>query len=255
MILCLDIGNSHMHGGVFAGEQLVVQFRMASKSGASSDEYGLFLRAALRENEVDYRAIKSIALCTVVPEVLYSIKSSCQKYFAIDPFILQSGVKTGLKIGYHNPQQVGADRIANAVAAGHLFAGENLIIIDLGTATTFCAISADKHYLGGVILPGLKMSMQALAGGASKLGTVEIVHCDRVLGKTTEQSIQSGLFFGTKGAIKSIVSELSRELFQDKSPLIIGTGGFTSLFQNDSIFNHIVPDLVLKGLCIAHKMN
>ncbi len=89
MILCLDIGNSHMHGGVFKGEQLIVQFRMASKSGASSDEYGLFLRAALRENNVDYREIKSIALCTVVPEVLYSIKSSCQKYFSIDPFVLQ----------------------------------------------------------------------------------------------------------------------------------------------------------------------
>lgn len=255
MILCLDIGNSHMHGGVFQAETLKLQFRMASKTGASSDEYGVFLRGAIRENGLDPAAITAIALCTVVPEVLYSIKSACQKYFALEPFVLQAGVKTGLKIGYQNPHEVGADRIAGAIAGSHLFPKDNLIIIDLGTAITFCAISAQRHYLGGVIMPGLKMAMQALAGGASKLGTVEITVPNHTLGRNTVHSIQSGLYYGTQGAIKHIVDNLSHDLFSHQSPRVIATGGFATLLETDNLFNHIVPDLVLKGLYLAHKMN
>ncbi|MCX7544033.1 type III pantothenate kinase [Marinicella gelatinilytica] len=255
MILCLDIGNSHMHGGVFADQVLKLQFRMASKSGASSDEYGLFLRGVLRENGLDPASITAISLCTVVPEVLYSIKSACQKYFAIEPFVLQAGVKTGLKVGYQNPQEVGADRIAGAIAASHLFPGKNLIIIDLGTAITFCAVSAEQKYLGGVIMPGLKMAMQALAGGASKLGTVEISAPPQTLGRNTINSIQSGLYYGTEGALKNIVTKLSHELFKKQPPMVIGTGGFAALFKSGHIYHDIVPDLVLKGLYLAYTMN
>lgn len=255
MILCLDIGNSHMHGGVFDSDGLRVQFRMASKTGASSDEYGVFLRSVLRENGVDHQAIKAIALCSVVPEVLYPINACCQKYFDLEPFVLQAGVKTGLQIGYRNPIEVGADRIANAIAVTHLFPKQNVIIIDLGTATTFCAISAQKHYMGGVIMPGMKMSMKALESGASKLGSVEIVEREEVLGKSTNESIQSGLFYGAKGAMQEIIHGLTRTSFKGQKPMIIGTGGFTSVFRNSNIFNEIIPDLVLKGLYLAHKIN
>ena len=248
MILCLDIGNSHMHGGVFDNDQLQVQFRMASKTGASSDEYGVFLR-------IDHQRIKAISLCSVVPEVLYPINACCQKYFNLEPFVLQAGVKTGLQIGYRNPLEVGADRIANAIAVTHLFPGQNAIIIDLGTATTFCAISATKQYLGGVIMPGMKMSMKALESGASKLGSVEIVERQQVLGKTTNESIQSGLFYGARGAMKEIIEGLTQGAFKGQQPIIIGTGGFTSVFRNANIFNEILPDLVLKGLYLAHKIN
>ncbi len=140
MMLCLDIGNSHIHGGVFDGDQLQVQFRMASKTGASSDEYGVFLRAVLRENGVVPGDIKAVALCSVVPDELYPINACCQKYFGLEPFILQAGVKTGLQIGYRNPLEVGADRIANAIAVTHLFPQNDAVIIDLGTATKFCAL-------------------------------------------------------------------------------------------------------------------
>ncbi len=146
MMLCLDIGNSHLHGGVFKGEDLLLQFRMASKSGASSDEYGVFLRAVLKENDIDPEVIKNIAMCSVVPEVQYPINACCQKYFGIEPFVLQAGVKTGLQIAYRNPLEVGADRIANAIAVTHLYANQNVIVIDLGTATTFCAITKSKVY-------------------------------------------------------------------------------------------------------------
>lgn len=255
MILCLDIGNSHMHGGVFEKNQLKFQFRKASKTGASSDEYGIFLRSVLRENDINPKAIESIALCSVVPEVVYSISACCQKYFAIEPFILQAGVKTGLQIGYKNPQEVGADRIANAIAVTHLFPNQNVIIIDLGTATTFCAISDKKQYLGGVILAGLKMSMTALAAGTSKLGSVEIIEKNQTLGKTTNDSIQSGLYYGSLGAMKEINENLQQQIFKNNKPLIIGTGGFTSIYRNSGIFDEIIPDLVLKGLYLANKIN
>lgn len=255
MILCLDIGNSHMHGGVFEKNQLKFQFRKASKTGASSDEYGIFLRSVLRENDINPKAIQSIALCSVVPEVLYSISACCQKYFAIEPFILQAGVKTGLQIGYKNPQEVGADRISNAIAVTHLFPNQNVIVIDLGTATTFCAISDKKQYLGGVILAGLKMSMTALAAGTSKLGSVEIIEKNQTLGKTTNDSIQSGLYYGSLGAMKEINKNLQQQIFKNNKPLIIGTGGFTSIYRNSGIFDEIIPDLVLKGLYLANRIN
>ena len=255
MILCLDIGNSHMHGGVFHNDELQVQFRMASKTGSSSDEYGVFLRSVLRENDINPQNISAISLCSVVPEVLYPINACCQKYFNTEPFILQAGVKTGLKIAYRNPLEVGADRIANAIAVTHLFPQQDVIVIDLGTATTFCAITANKEYQGGVIMAGMKMSMKALESGASKLGSVEIVERDEVLGKSTNDSIQSGLYFGAQGAMKEIISGLTEKTFKGKKPLIIGTGGFTAVFRNSNIFNEIIPDLVLKGLYLAQKIN
>jgi len=244
-----------MHGGVFDNDELQVQFRMASKTGASSDEYGVFLRSVLRENGIKYEDIEAISLCSVVPEVLYPINACCQKYFNLEPFVLQAGVKTGLQIGYRNVLEVGADRIANAIAVTHLYPNENVIIIDLGTATTFCAISAHKLYMGGVIMAGMKMSMKALEAGASKLGSVEIIERQDVLGKSTNESIQSGLFYGAQGAMKEIIAGLTVKSFKGKKPVIIGTGGFTSVFRNSNIFNEIIPDLVLKGLYLAYKNN
>lgn len=255
MILCLDIGNSHMHGGIFADEKLQLQFRMASKSGESSDQYGVFLHSVLRANGIDTTQIKAISLCSVVPEMLYPIHACCLKYFSIEPFILQAGVKTGLQIGYRNPLEVGADRIANAIAVTRLFPKQNAIIIDLGTATTFCAINRQKVYQGGVIIPGLKMSMKALERGASKLAAVEIVQTDTVLGKSTTESIQSGLYFGMLGAIKEIIAGLTEQNFNNQKPTIIATGGFTTIYQDSGIFQHIIPDLVLQGLLFAYHLN
>jgi type III pantothenate kinase len=244
-----------MHGGVFIQDKLQFQFRQASKTGSSSDEYGIFLRSVLRENNIDPNTINSIALCTVVPEVLYSISACCQKYFSIDPFILQAGVKNGLQIDYNNPQDVGEDRIANAIAVTHIYPAQDVIVIDLGTATTFCAISSNKQYLGGVILPGLKMSMSALASGTSKLGSVEIIEKRTTLGKTTNDSIQSGLYYGSLGAMKEIISNLTIQTYKNNKPIIIGTGGFTSVYRESGIFDKIIADLVLKGLYLANRMN
>jgi type III pantothenate kinase len=255
MILCLDVGNSQIFGGVFDRGEILLRFRKNSKGGSSSDEIGLFLRNVLRENDVDPNHIKEIALCSVVPDVVHSLRNACRKYFDINPFILQAGVKTGLRVTYHNPSEVGADRIANAVGATHMFPNQNLIIIDLGTATTFCAVTATKDYLGGVITPGLRISMEALESKTAKLPTVEIVTPSKTLGKSTIESIQSGLYYGHLGMMKEIVMRLTQECFAGTSPLILGTGGFAGLFENEKFFSSIQSDLVLIGLKNALDLN
>lgn len=255
MILCLDVGNSQIYGGLYDQDKILFRFRRTSKTGASSDELGLFLRAVLRENGFDPKSIQRIAICTVVPEVLHSLRNCCLKYFDIPPFILQAGVKTGLKIKYRNPLEVGADRISNAIAAIQKYPNKNLLVIDFGTATTFCALSAEKDYLGGVITAGVRIAMEALESQTSKLPSVEILKPESCLGRSTVESIQSGLYFSNIGMAKEISRRIAQEAFAGKIPFIIGTGGFASLFNECGIFDVEEPDLVLNGLYHALKMN
>lgn len=255
MILCLDVGNSQIYGGVFQGDKIVLRFRRQSKNGSSSDETGLFLRSVLRENGLDPDEVHQVAICTVVPEALHSLKNACMKYFHKTPFVLQAGVKTGLKIKYKNPLEVGADRIANSIAATHLYPDKNLVVVDFGTATTFCAINKEHEYLGGVITAGLKISMEALESRTSKLPSVEIIRPEACLGRATVDSIQSGLYFGTIGLVKEIVQCLSKEAFNGEKPFVIGTGGLASMFDKAGIFDEENPDLVLKGMFLSLKMN
>lgn len=255
MILALDVGNSHIYGGVFDDEVLRFQFRKTSKGGASSDELGLFLKAVLRENGIDPALIRQIALCSVVPDAIHSLKNCCKKYFNMNPFILQAGVKTGLRIRYRNPLEVGADRITNAIAAMQLYPGKDLVIIDFGTATTFCAVTAEKDYLGGAIIPGLRISMEALESQTARLPSVEIIPAAEATGKSTVESIQSGLYYGNLGMVKELTARISEESFGGKKPMVIGTGGFASLFSKAGIFDVEQPDLVLKGLVLALRMN
>lgn len=255
MILSLDVGNTQIYGGVFQQDKMLISFRRNSKQGSSSDEVGVFLRMVIRENGIDPKLIKHIVLCSVVPEVIFSLKGACQKYFGLTPFILQAGVKTGLRIKYRNPLEVGADRIANAIAGTHLYTNKNLIIVDLGTATTFCAITKQSDYLGGSIIAGLKLSMESLETKTAKLLSVEIVAKNEVLGQSTVESLQSGLYYGHLGAMREIITRMTKECFYEEKSFIIGTGGFSSLFEKEKIFDSIIPDLVLKGNLIALQMN
>ncbi len=256
MILCLDVGNTQIYGGLFTDQgEIQLRFRRTSKTGASSDELGLFLRSVLRENGFDPDLVQQISLCTVVPEVLHSLRNCCIKYFKRQPFVLQAGVKTGLKIKYHNPLEVGADRIANAIAATKMYPETDLLLIDFGTATTFCAVTKSKEYLGGVIAAGLKISMQALESNTSKLPAVEILKPGAVIGRSTVESIQSGLYYGNIGLVKELRSRISEDAFKGAIPKVIGTGGLASLFQDAKIFDREEPDLVLFGLYFALQMN
>lgn len=254
MTLALDIGNSQIFGGLFEGGQITVRFRKRSR-GASSDELGLFLRAVLRENGRDPAAVSRIAVCSVVPDVIYSLRACCRKYFRIDPFILQAGTKTGLKIGYRNPVDVGPDRIANAVGATHLYPRRNAIIIDFGTATTFDVVGADRDYRGGLILPGLQIAMEALEQNTARLPTVEIAAPTELIGRSTVAGIQSGLYYGTRAAVRELTRELRAEAFGTAPVVVVGTGGFSRLFEHEGLFDALVPDLVLLGLEHALSLN
>lgn len=255
MMICLDVGNSQIFGGVFVDEVLRFQFRKSSRSNLSSDEVGLFLRQVLRENGFDPAQVKAISICSVVPDHVFSIRGACQKYFSIEPFVLQAGVKTGLKIRYHNPTEVGADRIANAVAAIARYPGKNLVIVDFGTATTFCVVNKDKEYLGGLIIPGIRLAMESLEAGTAKLPKVEIVKPSQLIGRSTVESIQAGLYFGNLAMVQSLAQKIKTEVFGGEIVLTLGTGGFSRLFENEGVFDINAPDLVLEGLFRAANLN
>jgi type III pantothenate kinase len=255
MILCLDVGNSHIFGGLFVQDRLVSTFRRSSTAVSSSDELGIFLRAVLREGGYDPLAVQQVAICSVVPNLLHSLGSACIKYFNRPPFLLQQGVRTGLKIQYKNPVELGADRIANAVAAIQAYPDKNLIILDFGTANTYCAISANKEYLGGVITAGMRISMEALETKTARLPAVEIVKSKRSAARGTVESIQAGLYYGTLGASREIVARLREECFANAAVTVIGTGGFSRLFEETGLFDVVDSDLILQGLYSVWRMN
>jgi type III pantothenate kinase len=209
----------------------------------------------LRENKIKPEEIIEISICSVVPQANHAVVNGCRKYFNVEPFVLKPGAKTGLKIKYKNPAEVGADRIINAIAGYNLFPNKNLIIVDFGTATTFCVITKEKEYLGGIILPGINISMEALERNAAKLPKVEIREMNSVVGKTTQESIQSGLYYGQIGMVKEIRTRIIKEAFKDERPIVIGTGGFSSMFKNAGLFDEIIPTLVLQGLKYAIELN
>jgi type III pantothenate kinase len=254
MLLCIDVGNSHIYGGVFSNNEIILRFRLTSKV-STSDEYGIFLKQVLKENECAIEHIQKIAICSVVPQLDYSLRAACIKYFSVDPFFLQSGVRTGLNIKYRQPSEVGADRIANAIAAIQSHPQQNLIIIDFGTATTFCVVTAEKAYLGGVILPGIRLSVDALSRNTAKLPLVEIVKAEQVIGRSTIDSIQSGVFFGAIGACQELIRRIKAEAFPGQTVHVLATGGFASLFDKQGIYDELQPDLVLQGIRIAYEMN
>lgn len=254
MLLCIDVGNSHIYGGVFVGEEIKLRFRHTSKV-STSDEMGIFLKSVLRENDCAPDLIKKISICSVVPQLDYSLRAACVKYFGVEPFFLQAGVKTGLNIKYRNPIEVGADRIANAIAASQFYPKQQIIVIDFGTATTFCVVTSEKAYLGGVIIPGVRLSVDALSNNTAKLPTVEIIKTETVVGRSTIESIQSGIFYGSVGSCREIIQTIKAQLFQEKPVLVIATGGFASLFEQQNIYDLLLPDLVLHGVRMATMLN
>lgn len=255
MLLCLDVGNTQIHGGVFEGNTLRCQFRKTTHPVGSSDEFGVFLRSVLRENNLDPAKVERVAICSVVPVVAYPLRAAAIKYFGQEPFILQAGVKTGLRVKYRNPLEVGADRIANAIAATQRHPGRDCIVVDCGTATTFDVVTATGDYLGGAILPGIGISAETLSSRTARLPSVEITRPEVALGRSSAESIQSGLYFGHVGAIRQLSSELIREAFPNSKPVIVATGGFSRMLESEKLFDEVVPELVLFGLKHAEQLN
>lgn len=254
MLLCLDVGNTHMLGGVFAKNKLILRFRYATPLLGTADQFGIFLINILTYNQLDPLKIKAVAISSVVPNYDYTLRHSFFQYFkTANYFMLQPGVRTGLNIRCKNPNEVGADRIANAIGAIAAFPKKALIVIDMGTATTLCAITKDRNYLGGAILPGLRLCMEALKNNTAKLMAVDIEAPTAYMGKTTRESIQSGLYYGHLGALKEIILGFKKEVFPEDTVHVIGTGGFAQLYEETGLFDRFIPDLVLQGLRKAYE--
>lgn len=255
MILTLDAGNTQITGGVFDDDKLVLQFRKNTSSCCSSDEFGLFLRSVLRVNEIDWKSIEKVGICSVVPSINYSLSSAVTKYLNRNALFIQAGIKTGLKLKYSNPKEIGADRIAAAIGAVSLHPDTNLIIIDMGTATTLDCVSCHNEYLGGAILPGLRISVDALAGGTAKLPSVEILKPEHICGTNTIEAIQSGIYFGNAGAIKEFCYLYEKNVFNGEKSFVIGTGGFSKIYEGYHLFDEISSELVLLGIKKAIELN
>jgi type III pantothenate kinase len=243
-----------MLGGVFAKDKLILRFRYATPLLGTADQFGIFLINILKHNQIEPLKIKAVAISSVVPNYDYTLRHSFFQYFkSANYFILQPGVKTGLNIRCKNPNEVGADRIANAIGAIAAFPGKDLIVVDMGTATTLCAISKDRDYLGGAILPGLRLCMEALKNNTAKLMAVDIEIPNTYMGKTTRESIQSGLYYGHLGALKEIITGFKKEIFLGEPVYVIGTGGFAQLYEETDLFDGYISDLVLQGLRKAYE--
>lgn len=255
MILSLDIGNSHIFGGVFKGQKLLLRFRHPTYHNLTSDQLGTFLKSILRENDLKPESITAIALASVVPSIDYSLNAACKKYFKHEPFVLDYTQATTIKIKTNNPQENGADILAGVIAAADKYPKKDLLVIDLGTVTTIAALTKNQEYLGVTFIPGIKTAMNSLEASAAGLSSVEIIRPLKALGRSTTESIQAGLFFGHLGAIKEITARVTKEVFKQTSPFIVATGGFAHLYKQERFFNYFEPDLVLEGIRISYEIN
>ena len=253
MLLTLDIGNTNTTLGVFHDAELKATWRLATDPRRMPDEYGLLLNNLLPLKGVHLSDISDVALCSVVPPLIPVFEEVCQTYFKTVPLVVGAGVKTGVRILYDNPRDVGADRVVDAVAAYQLYGGP-IIIVDFGTATVFDAVSQEGDYLGGAIAPGLNMAAEALFLNTSQLRRVEMVHPNSAIGKNTVASMQSGLVLGYAGLVEGMVRRFKAE-FDDQAK-VVATGGLAHLMaQEVSVFDVVNPDLTLVGLRLIYEMN
>lgn len=253
MLLALDIGNSNINFGIFRGKEILEHWRISTDKYKTSDEYGLLFRNLLELKGVDIKTVKGAIISCVVPTLLENILSCIRLYFEVEPIVVEPGIKTGMPILYHNPKEVGADRIVNAVAAFHEFKSA-VIVVDFGTATTFDCISDSGEYIGGAIAPGIHVSAEALFGAASKLPKVEIINPNTVIGKTTVHSIQSGLVYGYTGLVDGIVERIRDEM--KILTKVVATGGLAELIATQSKTIESVDEfLTLKGLNLLYEWN
>lgn len=254
MIVVMDVGNTNIVFGVYEGKKLLNHWRMTTDRERTSDEFGMFLMNIFNSEKIDVSNIEAVVIASVVPPIMYSLEHAIKKYFKLEPMIVGPGIKTGINIKYENPREVGADRIVNAVAALEIYKPP-FIIVDFGTATTFCAVSSNGEYLGGAICPGIKISAEALFQRAAKLPRIDLVKPDTVIGRNTISSMQSGIVYGYVGTVDYIVRRMKKEMKEDNIK-VIATGGLARLIASESeTIDEINGFLALEGLRIIYEKN
>lgn len=251
MLLAIDVGNTNIMIGVFEQQKVRICWRLATDWNSTEDELGMIIKNLLHHSKLSPREITAVAISSVVPPLMYSLEKMTEKYFFVKPLVVRPDLQTGLKICLDNPREIGADRVVNALA-GYVLYGGPLIIVDFGTATTFCAISAAGEYLGGAIAPGIGISVEALFEKAAKLPRVELTRPPGVIGTNTIVSLQSGIIYGFVGQVDGIVRRMAKEF--TSRPLVVATGGFASLIAKESeTIVKVNPFLTLEGLRIIYQ--
>jgi type III pantothenate kinase len=253
MLLVFDIGNTNIVLGAYEGEELLQHWRVSTDRQKTGDEYGILINNLFTYGGLSIKDISAVIISSVVPPLVVPLVRMCQRYFKVEPLVVGPGIKTGIFIKYENPREVGADRIVNAVAAHQKYSGP-LIIVDFGTATTFCAIGENGDYLGGAIAPGIGISTEALFQRAAKLPRIELVKPKSVICRNTVTSMQSGIIYGFVGQVDGIVSRMKAEM--DQEVYVIATGGLANLIaQETTAINAVEHFLTLEGLRIIYDLN
>ncbi|GEN34551.1 type III pantothenate kinase [Aneurinibacillus danicus] len=253
MLFVIDVGNTNIVLGVYEGDELKHNWRISTDRGKTADEFGMLIKSLLADKGLTFSDIEGIIISSVVPPLMFPLEKMCHKYFDIKPMVIGPGLKTGLNIKAENPREVGADRIVNAVAAIHYY-GTPLIVVDFGTATTFCFIDEEGGYHGGAIAPGIGISTEALYSRAAKLPRIELVKPPSVIGRNTIHAMQSGIIYGFVGQVDELVRRMKAEVAKELR--VIATGGLAELIGSESNEIDIVdPWLTVKGLRLIYNRN
>lgn len=253
MLLAIDIGNTNITLGMFQGEQVRATWRLAPDVNRLADEYGVLMISLLSQEGLSKSDVDAAVMSSVVPDLEPVFEQACARYFNVRPLVVGTGVRTGLRILYDSPRDVGADRVADAVAAIHLY-GPPLIVVDLGTGTVFDAISKEGDYVGGAIAPGMAIAAEALFRRAAKLYRVELARPKTAIGRNTVAAVQSGLIFGYVGLVEGIVTRFKEELGGQAK--VVATGGWAELIASEtSVIDVVDPNLTLTGLRILYELN
>jgi type III pantothenate kinase len=252
MLLAIDIGNTEITLGVFDDEKLQATWHVSTRIHHTADEYANLL-LNLISRALTISDIKGVAMCSVVPPLVATFEDMCQRYFHVSPLVVGAGVKTGVRIRMDNPREVGPDRIANAAAAHYLY-GSPVIIVDLGTATTFDVVSKEGDYMGGAIAPGIGIAAEALFMRAAMLPRVELVRPKRAIGSNTLAAMQSGIVFGYLALIEGIIARIQKEM--GETAKVVATGGYAELIAKETaVINEVNLNLTLVGLRLIYVMN
>ncbi len=253
LLLAIDIGNTSVAIGVYEGENLYATLRVATDQENLPDEYGVLLVNLLNSRGVAVDDISAAALSSTVPPLITTFVEVCREYFKVEPLVVGTGVKTGVRVRYDNPREVGADRILHAVAALAKYTPP-LIIVDLGTAMVFDAVSREGDYIGGAIAPGIGIASQALFQRAAMLRRVSIERPEALIGKNTVAAVQSGLFYGYSEMVTGMIRRFKAEVGDDAT--VIATGGYAALLLPElSIIDAVEPNLNLDGLRMVYEAN
>ncbi|MBR2519198.1 MAG: type III pantothenate kinase [Selenomonadaceae bacterium] len=255
MLLVIDIGNSNIVMGTYGGKNLLKHWRISTDSQKTGDEYGMLINDLFRYQGVNISDVRDIIISTVVPPLVVPFVKMCERYFKVKPLVVGPGIKTGIKINYENPRAIGADRIVNVVGAFEHYGGP-LIVIDIGTATTFDVVSETGDFLGGVIAPGIVASSESLFTSTAKLPRIELIPPKNVIGHNTTTCMQSGIIYGYVGQIDAIVQRIRNEMGEDWHAKVIATGGLAKMIMRESkTIDKIDHFLTLSGLRVLYERN